>query len=569
MYLEELKEKLANSLGVTATDFVYPPQANMGDLSLPLFNLAKKLTANPVELAVKLVNQLELDKSLMSQIDKVQAVGPYLNIYIKAEILAQATIEQIQQEGEKFGSNLLGQQDKVMIEYSNANTHKEYHVGHLRNLFFGDAVNKILAFSNYQVIPVSYINDFGIHVAKTLWGWQLGAQRDKWQEELAQGVHKGYLLGACYAAASQEISADEKKKIEVAAIMKEIETRQGQNYILWQETREWSIEYFDQIYKELGIQFDHIFYENELIEEGLKIVNDWLQKGILKKSEGAIIADLEKFDLGVLPIIRSDGTALYPVADLALAYHKFSNYALTESIYVVDVRQGLYFKQLAKIFEIAGEQFKISHLAYDFVTLKEGMMASRSGNVITYRQLLAEALEKARVEIAKRHEDWTGEKLQTIAFALAKAALKFEMLKVSSDKIIVFDVSEALRFEGYTAAYLQYTGARLASILRKAKMNSFAIANFSLLNQDKEKQLLLMLQKFTEAVKVASVKRDPSLVARYLFELTQLFNDYYHAFPVLKTEANLQAARLQLLIATQQVIKNAFNLLGLDYLEEM
>jgi arginyl-tRNA synthetase len=218
---------------------------------------------------------------------------------------------------------------------------------------------------------------------------------------------------------------------------------------------------------------------------------------------------------------------------------------------------------------MAGEQFKISHLDYDFVTLKEGMMASRSGNVITYRQLLAEALEKARVEIAKRHEDWTEEKLQTIAFALAKAALKFEMLKVSSDKIIVFDVSEALRFEGYTAAYLQYTGARLASILRKAKMNSFAIANFSLLTQDKEKQLLLMLQKFTEVVKVASVKRDPSLVARYLFELTQLFNDYYHAFPVLKTEANLQAARLQLLIATQQVIKNAFNLLGLDYLEEM
>lgn len=569
MYLEQLKEKLANSLGVNIADFVYPPQASMGDLSLPLFNLAKNLAVSPVELAIKLADQLTADQSLMDEVNQVQAIGPYLNIYIKAGVLAQASIQQIQQEANKFGASLLGQKAKVMIEYSNANTHKEYHVGHLRNLFFGDAVNKILAFSDYQVIPVSYINDFGIHVAKTLWGWQFGKQRNKWQEELKQGVRKGYLLGACYAAASQEISADEKKKIAAADIMKEIERRQGSNYLLWQETREWSIAYFDKIYKELNIHFNHIFYENELIEAGLKIVNDWLQKGILKKSAGAIIADLEEFDLGVLPIIRSDGTALYPVADLALAYHKFSNYNLTESIYVVDVRQGLYFKQLAKIFEIAGEQFKISHLSYEFVTLKEGMMASRSGNVITYRQLLAEALKKARVEIVKRHEEWSEDKLQTVAFALAKAALKFEMLKVSSDKIIVFDVNEALRFDGYTAAYLQYTGARLASILRKVGVNSFSSADFNLLKEAKEKQLLLMLEKFTEVVKAASVKRDPSLVARYLFELAQLFNDYYHAVPILKTEKDLQLARLQLLMAIQQVIKNAFNLLGLDYLEEM
>jgi arginyl-tRNA synthetase len=568
MYLDAIKNKLSKILGVSALDFVYPPQTEMGELSLPLFNLAKSRGLNPVQLAQDLVGDLNKDVSLKQEVFEIKAVGPYLNFYLQAESLLAGTINDIKKSGINFGKQAIGKNKGIMLEYSNANTHKEYHIGHLRNLFYGDAVTKILSFCSYNAIPVSYINDFGIHVAKTLWAFQNGKNKDDYQKLTKSNQSKGYLLGKCYVDANQELSDFPEKKDEVTVIMKEIEIHAGANYELWQDTRAWSIAYFAEIYQHFNIKFEHIFYESEVVETGLKLVQDFLTKGILKKSQGAIIADLEEYDLGVLPIIRSDGTALYPVADLALARKKFKKYKIEESVYVVDIRQGLYFKQLAKIFELAGDKTKISHLGYDFVALKNGMMSSRSGNVITYNQIWEEAYGRAEKEVASRHEDWSGTQIKDTANALAVAALKFEMLKVSADKIIIFDVDEALRFEGYTAAYLQYSGARLASILRKGKHTSKKV-DFSCLNHVKEISLAIFLERFADNVLKAGEQRDPAIISRYLFELAQQFNDYYHEVSVLKAETKTVSARLALLGAIQQVLKNGFSLLGISYLEEM
>jgi len=568
MYLQKIKENLAIKCRVLTSDFVYPPQIEMGDLSLPTFSLSKKSNNSPVEIASKLLKDLQSDEKLFKLFEKIEVKGPYLNFFLAKDLLANESLADIKTNGVDFGKNDFGDNKKIMFEYSNANTHKEYHVGHLRNLFFGNALTRLFSRSNYEVVSASYINDFGIHVAKAIWGWQHCDAKEKLQAELKTGAPKGYLLGTCYSLASQEVLKDENKKAAVTEIMREIESRQGKQYELWRETRAWSIDYFDKIYQELDINFQHIFYESDFIEEGIGIVEEFLEKGIFRKSEGAIIADLEKFNLGVLPIIRSDQTALYPVADLALARRKFKDYQINESVYVVDVRQGLYFKQLEKIFELSGENLKISHLGYDFVTLKSGMMSSRSGNIITYRELIEEAIKRAIDEIKSRHGEWADDKINKIANSLAKAALRFEMLKVSSDKVIVFDLDEALRFDGYTAAYLQYSGARLASILRKAE-DKAKIINNSLLIEDKEKNIILHLQKFPEIILQATSKRDPSLVARYLFELAQLFNDYYHSVPILKAEKELSFARLSLLEAVQQILENGFDILGIQYLEEM
>ena len=568
MYFEDLKNKLAKKFQILSSDFIYPPQENLGDLSLALFNLAKKMKVNPVDLALNFKQSIENDKSLADDILEVKVVGPYLNIFLRPDQLATATLEEIKKLGENFGRLEPGKKESVMIEYSNANTHKEYHVGHLRNLFFGSSLTKILNFSGYYTIPVSYINDFGIHVAKTLWSLQFGNDKNKWEVALKEGENKGRILGFAYSSASKELVDCPEKKQEVVSIMQEIESKKGDQYKLWQETRNWSIAYLDSVYKELNIHFDHIFYESEVIEHGLKIVDELLQKKIFKKSEGAIIADLSKFNLGVLPIIRSDGTALYPVADLALAKKKFKEYQIDESIYVVDVRQSLYFKQLAKIFDLSGENFKISHLTYDFVTLKSGMMASRSGNIISYDSIFLEAVNRAEKEVKLRHADWGKNKVKSVAVSLAISALKFEMLKVGREKVIVFDTEEALRFDGFTAAYLQYTGARLESVLKKEKLAKTGV-KYELLIEDKEKYLLLCLQKFSESIKQASDKRDPSLVARYIFELCQLFNDYYHSVPILKVDKEIAQARLGLLFSVQVVLKIAFDLLGLEYLDEM
>ncbi len=562
--LDNLKQQIKKELKLKEASFSYPPSPELGDLSLACFELAKSQKKNPAALASELALSLSERSKLKKYFTSVKAVGPYLNFYINQEYLADRAITNIKKEKKCYGQSGLGKHEKVMIEYSNGNTHKEYHVGHLRNVAYGDAVNRLLLANGYKSLPVSYINDFGIHVAKTIWNWQRNKKYGASQED------RGYLLGKCYAEAAQELIAHPEYKEEVVGIMKNIESREGASYALWQETREWSIRYFDSIYRDLGIKFAHIFYENEFVDSGLKLVAGLIKSGKLVKSEGAIIANLEKYGLGILPVIRTDGTALYPVADLALAQEKFKKYHVAESIYVIDVRQSLYFQQLAKICELLGYKQKLRHLAYDVVTLPGGMMSSRTGNIITYEELKTKILEKLTEETKKRHEDWTNDRVRQVAWNLTVSTIKFEMLKVSPDKIITFNIEESLRFDGYTACYLQYGYARLKSIVRKENWSLFAPAiNFSLLKEMKERELLLKLARYPEIIKMAGDKYNPSELTKYLFELVQLFNDYYHGINILKAEPKLRQARLALIKAVAQVLNNGFDVLGLKIVEEM
>jgi len=562
-FLEELKQKIITETALKDSDFFYPPSAKLGDLSGACFIIAKEQKKNPVEVAQAMVVDLENNKKTKKYFIDIKAVGPYINFFIKPQNLAEKIIGEIKREKKNYGHNNLGNQHRIMIEYSNANTHKEYHVGHLRNIAYGESIKRLLQANGYQTVPVSYINDFGIHVAKTIWNWQ----RYNYQSNLD---NKGYLLGKCYSEASQLLDKEPQLKEEVGHIMKEIESRQGPFFEKWQETRDWSIKYFDSIYKELDVKFDHIFYENEVIADGLKLVNNLIEKKIFVKSQGAIIADLEKYNLGILPIIRSDGTALYPVADLALASEKFNKYHLDESIYVVDVRQGLYFKQLFRILELSGYQQKLTHLAYDFVTLPEGMMSSRTGQVITYEELKKRLIDKLINETRQRHNDWTNNRVEQVAHNLAISTIKFEMLKVNANKIITFNIEEAARFDGYTACYLQYGYARLKSIIRKEKFNLFKYPiSYTELNNDLERELLIKLARYPEIVFAANQKYDPSELAKYLFELVQLSNDYYHGVNILKAESKVCRARLTLIKAIAQVLNNGLELLGINVLEEM
>ncbi len=563
MFLSDLKQKIELALDLNEVVFTYPPQSELGDLSLACFDLAKERKKSPALISQELEKKLKSNKDIGKYFFEIKSVGPYLNFFIKNSYLANEVIKEIKELGDQYGFNGFGKGKGVMIEYSNGNTHKEYHVGHLRNISYGDAVARILKANGYNSIPVSYINDFGIHVAKTIWLWQ----RDKNYQNSSED--RGYLLGKCYADASKQLVDNQTSEKEVAEIMKEIESRSGDNYKFWQESRAWSIDYFSNIYKELHVSFSHIFYESELIEQGLKIVDDLKKKGILKLSQGAVIADLEEYALGVLPIIRSNGTALYAVADLALASEKFSRYKLSESIYVVDVRQSLYFKQLFKILSLMGYKQKLSHLTYDFVTLPAGMMSSRSGNVITYRELKNKVRQKLLKETKARHPDWEEEKINKVVLSLSISTIKFEMIKVGADRIITFDLDNVVRFDGYTACYLQYAYARLQSIINKGDFNFSDLLNLDLLQEEKEKRLLLSIARYPEIIFKAGEKYNPSELAKYLFELAQLSNDYYHETNILQVEVKLKRARLSLIKSVSQVLKNGFNILGLEALEEM
>jgi arginyl-tRNA synthetase len=255
---------------------------------------------------------------------------------------------------------------------------------------------------------------------------------------------------------------------------------------------------------------------------------------------------------------------------------KFKKYKLDESIYVVDIRQGQYFKQLFKVLELMGYKQKMIHLGYEFLKLPSGMMASRTGKVITFETFWEEAYRRASEETKKRHEDWPAKKIKQVAEKILIGAMKFEMVKVSRTAVITFDIEKALRFEGFTAAYVQYTGARIQSILRKSKVSARGgsasggkIQNSKFLVEIKEQNLIMKLAKYPEVVKAAGEKYEPSEIAKYLFELAQEFNDYYHEVPVLNAELETRAARLTLINAVSQVLGNGLNLLGIETMKEM
>lgn len=557
--IEQINSLIGESV-VNDFDLVVPPNQQMGDLSLACFVLAKKQGKNPAEVALELSKIIKFSDNLIS----CSTVGPYLNFVIEKAYLAKSILMETMVSGEKYGHNQTKKSKKIMVEYSNGNTHKEVHVGHLRNICYGDAINRILSANGNAVLPVSYINDFGIHAAKTIWALEKFYQND------INGKDQGYFLGNIYTRACQEIEKDEESKKIVNNIMKQIEGRLGQYYDIWQKTRQWSINQLENIYKELDIKFVQTFYESEEIDEGRKIVEVLLEKGVLRQSEGAVIFDLTNENLGVLVIFRSDGTALYPVADLALARKKFVKFGLDESIYVVDIRQSQYFEQLTKLLIAAGNNYNIKHLPYDFVKLPTGMMSSRSGNIITYEDLKKQVVEKAIIETKKRHEDWGNDKIKNASEIIAIGALKFEMIKVNATSIITFDINQSLRFDGFTSAYLQYTYARINSIIKKNDGgDSGSDVDYSLLVEATEHAILMKLARFAEVINKAGREYDPSEIAKYLFELAQLFNEFYQSVPILKSEENIRLARLALIVAVSQVLAGGLNLLGIKTMDEM
>ncbi len=571
--LDNLKKEIADAINnvlgneiVTTADFSYPPSRDMGDLSLPCFVIAKTSGKNPAEVAENLVSLLSASTAeAKSKIATIFTKGPYLNIKFKNDAFANDVSAEIKEQGDRYGNNGSGGQQKTMIEYSNSNTHKEFHIGHLRNVCFGDSIHRLMTANGYNSIPVSYINDFGIHVAKTLWAYL------EYYKDAPLPVNKGYFLGQVYVRASTEVKEKPHLKDLVNFMMKKIESRVGAEYELWQNTREWSIEQLARIYEELGINFEKIYYESETIDQGRTMVDDLLAKGILKKSEGAVIADLEEHDLGVLVFLRSDGTATYPVADIPLAMKKFDDYKLDASIYVVDIRQALYFKQLFFIMKEMGYKKPMIHLGYDFVKLPDGMMSSRSGNVVTYEELKKMLADKIKTETVSRHEDWSLLRVETVVKALTNAVIKFEMLKIGAQQPITFEIENALSFQGNTAAYLLYTVARINSIITKSERNKNEIKKLEKidLHEDLEYDLIIMLAKYPDFVKLAAKNFDPSIIAKFIFELAQAFNEYYHNVMILKAAEEQINSKLVLILGVEQVLGNGLQLLGIETIEEM
>jgi arginyl-tRNA synthetase len=544
-------------------ELTVPPNSDMGDFAFACFGVAKEWKISPVDAAKKIEAALGSSKSGL--VSKVQVMGPYINFYLDAGKAAELVVQDVLKKGKKYGVNNSGKGKKVMIEYPSNNTHKEFHIGHFRNVCIGNALVRLYEQNGYKAYPVNYLNDFGSHVAKCLWGLQKFHASEKMPE------NKQKWLGDIYAEASQKLKDNPDFAPEVAEIQRQLEAKEKKIWPLFIKTRAWSIDQFEKIFKDLGVKHKAVFFEKDLKAKGQKLVDELLKKGVATVGEGgAIIIDLSEYKLDIALLRKSNGAGLYLTSDLPLAVAKFKKYNVAESIVITGIEQNLYFKQLYKILELMGFNKKLTHIGYGLVNLKEGKMSSRLGNVILYEDLYRGVFDALKAESAQRHPDWSEKKINDIVHVLALAALKFDMQKHEAAKNIIFDAKEATSFEGFSGLYALYAVARINSIMRQAKNITRSRVDYSVLISLEEKQLVLLLAKYSEIVSQALSEYNPSVITRYSFDLAQAFNNFYNKHSVLKAETKeIVAARIRLASAVKTVLENSLKLLTIDTVEEM
>ncbi len=543
----------------------------MGHFAFPCFPLAKALKKSPVQIAGE-IKELIGDHPLIAEII---SQGPYLNFRLNLAQVAEKTINHII-DGSTFNGPLVETPQKVMIEYSQPNTHKVLHVGHMRNLCLGNALVRLLRYTGEDVLAVTYPGDVGTHVAKCLW-----FLKHHLNEEYPSS-HQGAWLGQIYTKANALLedqlgtSKEEQNRSELTAILKELESGQGEYFDLWQETRKWSLELMQESYDWADVEFDRWFFESEVDAPSLTFAHELYKAGKLIKDQGAIGMDLSPEKLGFCLLVKSDGTGLYATKDVELAKVKFEEFGVQRNIYVVDDRQAYHFKQVFKVLEKIGfEQAKdCYHLPYAMVELKDGAMSSRKGNIIPLMDLVAQMENAIKERYLKRYleeetEGWSLELVDHTAKIIANGAIKYGMCRMDNNRKIVFDMDEWLKLDGETGPYLQYVHARIFSLVQKIKIDESQV-NFSQLTTPQEEALLIKLTQFNEVVVQSATQMKTINLCSYLYELGKLFNSFYAECSIAKAEnETLKANRYQLALACGKVMKEGLALLGIEAPEKM
>jgi arginyl-tRNA synthetase len=519
---------------------------------------------NPRQAAEEIIGKLKEDEELMANIEKIELAGPgFINFWIKKERLA-AELAEINEKKEDYGANNEFKDKKLVVEFAHPNTHKLFHIGHLRNITTGEAISRFLEATGAKVSRVNYQGDIGLHIAKALWGIKkIGFKDPKDTRERMN------FLGEAYVKGNQVYEEDEKAKGEIIKINKSLYEETDKELIkLYQTTRKWSLDYFDLIYKRVDTKFDRLYFESEVVENGKKRAEEALERGIFEKSDGAVIYPGEKRGLHNRVFITKEGVPTYEAKDLGLAELQFSEFTPDKIIHVVGPEQSGYFEVLFKaLSEIdpstSGKEF---HLIYGWVRLKEGKMSSRKGNVVQGEWLLDE-VKKRIIETYKTDSE--------IAEKVAVGAVKYSFLKVGLRQEIAFDIEESISLEGNSGPYLQYTVARTNSVLTKARNSNIEIrksenkmenGKWKMVNEE-ELSVLRALIHYSEVVKQAAEAFSPNLLANYLFDLAKKFNNFYDKHRIIGgTNYEL---RIMLTKATGQILKNGLKILGISTPEKM
>jgi arginyl-tRNA synthetase len=541
-----------------------PPEFNLGQAAFPCFSFAKTLRKAPPIIAQDLAGRIMTKNRVM--ISKVDAVAGYLNFHQNAANVGEALFKRMSSSA-FFNSEKIAEsaREKIVVEYSQPNTHKALHVGHLRCLVLGDAVCRILAYAGHHVVKATYPGDLGAHIAKTLWYMQ-----NKYKDALPASNRADW-LGDIYALADEAIKKDtgtEKEagnRAQITEILRQLQNKSGPAYDLWKETREWSLDQLKSVYNWLGVHFDAWFFESECDEPSRELVKQKFKEGHFIQDQGAIGIDLSPYKLGFAMFLKSDGNGLYITKDLELLRRKFADPKVTSSIVVVDQRQKLHFQQLYKTAELIGypQAEKSSTLLYETVNTADGKaFSSRSMNGLRLLELRSAMEQKVTQDYLERYRgNWSDEDIAETAKQVTIGALKYGMLRVDNSTQVTFVLEDWLKLDGDTGPYLQYMHARCSNILEKQGRPEEG--KHVLLEADEERTLLFHLTRFNEFAHQSAHQQRPSVISGYLFDLAKTFNRFYEACPIRTAEGDLRNSRLKLVEASARIMKEGLALLGI------
>ncbi|MCI6733653.1 MAG: arginine--tRNA ligase [Clostridiales bacterium] len=563
-YKKHIAEKLA-SCGIDKEEIeaaiAVPPDNKMGDYALPCFKFAKVMRKSPVAIAEELKNMFATDDA----ISEVEAVNGYLNFRVNRTVLVKETLEKIAEQGAAFGSSDIGNGKTICIDYSSVNIAKPFHIGHLSTTVIGGALYRIFKFLGYNTVGINHLGDYGTQFGKLIYAYK------HWGSE--EAVKEGGVkeLTRLYVRYHKESENDPSMDDEARSYFKLIENGDEECVKLFNLFKEITLKEVEKIYDELDIKFDSYAGESFYNDKMQPVIDELTEKGLLVESEGAKIVDLEKYGMPPCIILRSDGASLYATRDLAAACYRKEHYDFDKCLYVVAYQQNLHFKQIFKVLELMGKPWAkdLVHVAYGMVSLLDDngnqvAMSTRNGTVVLLEDVLKKCHEKCLEIIEQKNPDL--EDKENVARQVGTGAVIFGALSNSKIKDIAFSYSKILNFDGETGPYVQYTAARIKSVLRKGgAIGKYEIKN---VNED-EYQLIALLSTFPDVVKAAAERLEPFFVTRYAIDVASAFNKFYFDCKIIGDDVNETNFRLAISSATLTVLSSALTLLGIKVPERM
>lgn len=536
-----------------------PPNKEMGDYAFPCFKLAKIFRKAPNAIAEDLAGKIQPT----DDINKIVNLGGYVNFFVNKESLAKKVINQVLSEKENYGKSEFGKGKTVVVEFSSPNIAKPFHIGHVRTTVIGNALSKIYQSQGYHVEKLNHLGDYGTQfgkliVAYKLWGDKQAVEKDPIKELLK-----------LYIRFHDEAEAKPEMEDEAREWFTKLENGDQEAKDLWQWFRDESLKEFSRVYDLLDIDFDSYVGESFYSDKMPAVIEELKEKNLLVESDGAMIVDLEDSKLPPALIQKRDGSTLYLTRDLASAFYRKKIYDFDKSIYVVGAQQELHFKQCFEIIKRMGYDWykDMVHVQFGMVALEEGTMSTRKGRVVFLEDVLNQAINRTRQIIEEKNPD--AENIDEVAKAVGVGAVVFQELSNSRIKDYTFSWDRTLSFEGETGPYVQYTHARCCAVLRKADQPVSADINYEALSDQDAADVLSVLETFNKSIMTAMKKNEPHIVTRFVLDLAQAFNKFYHNSPILVEDDDLRAARLALVEATRQTIENALKILGMKAPQKM